>query len=119
MSRFHPERGAVGAEINMNLVAGAILLSYRERILSDPVAAECQRAVVDKGAACCCKRESFRAMISARNSSEECSGAAIPVEPAPPRVSTSLSRECLRESWVFHGLQKVSGKNTAHKENEE
>jgi hypothetical protein len=92
---------AIGGGIFMSLITGATPLSDRERSLSNMMTAECLRAIAENGGARCCKRETFRALITAAEfAAKEC-GIVIPVEFPPPCSFTVLNRECLGVRCAF------------------
>jgi hypothetical protein len=107
---------AIGAGIFMSLITGATPLSDRERKLSNMITAECLMAIADNGGARCCKRESFRAIITAVEFVRRELGVVLPVEMPACCSFTDRNRECLRERCAFHGVEQKTDQNTSHEE---
>lgn len=100
---FHGACGAaIGAGIFMSIVTGATPLSHNERNLSNLITAECLLAIVKNGGARCCKRETFRAIVTAVEFVRRELGVSLSVDPVPPCVFTAMNRECLRERCGFY-----------------
>ncbi len=95
---------AIGAGIFMSLMTGATPLSDRERVLSNLITADCLRAIADNGGARCCKRASFRAILTATEFVRRELGIDLPVEWPPACAFTELNRECLLERCAFYDI---------------
>lgn len=94
---------AIGSGIFMSLVTGATPLSDRERKLANLITADCLRAIAENGGARCCKRETFRAIITAGEFVSRELGIDLPLEPPPSCTFSGVNRECLLERCAFHG----------------
>lgn len=100
---FHGACGAaIGAGIFMSIVTGATPLAGAERRLSNFLTAECLRVIAESGGARCCKREAFRAIVTAVEFVRRELGVSLPVDPVPPCVFSAMNRECLRECCEFY-----------------
>lgn len=100
---FHGACGAaIGAGIFMSIVTGATPLTGAERRLSNLLTAECLRIIAESGGARCCKRETFRAIVTAVEFVRRELGVSLPVDPVPPCVFSAMNRECLRERCGFY-----------------
>jgi hypothetical protein len=94
---------AIGAGIFMSLVTGATPLSDSERKLSNMITAECLRVIAENGGPRCCKRESFRAIITTVEFVEREFGVVLPIELPDACVFTRLNGECIRNRCRFYG----------------
>ncbi|MEA5115152.1 MAG: DUF5714 domain-containing protein [Geobacteraceae bacterium] len=100
---FHGACGAaIGAGIFMSIVTDATPLTGAERRLSNLLTAECLLTIAKSGGARCCKRETFRAIVTAVEFVRRELGVSLPVDLVPACVFSAMNRECLRERCGFY-----------------
>ncbi len=93
---------AVGTGIFVSIVTGATPLSRSEWRLSNLMTSESLRAIAEKGGPRCCKRDSFLAILTARDFLARELSLDLPDEEPVMCDFHGLNRECLKEGCPFY-----------------
>jgi hypothetical protein len=105
---LHGACGAgIGTGICVSLITGATPLSTSERGLSNRMTAESLLEIARTGAARCCKRDSFLAILSAVRFLGNEFGILLPVSDEIRCTFSDQNRECLKERCRFNRARSI------------
>jgi hypothetical protein len=107
---------AIGTGIFVSIITGATPVSDAERKQSNMMTSESLRVIAENGGPRCCKRDSFWAIITAKEFVQREFGVVFPVELPPSCPFGALNRECLGKRCAFFGQQgrphaRITGEN--------
>ncbi|NJD90718.1 MAG: SAM-dependent methyltransferase [Geobacter sp.] len=106
---FHGTCGAaMGAGVACSVLTGATPLAREEWRLSNLMTAACLTAIGEAGGPRCCKRDTFLALLTARNFLNRHLNAGLPEGSLPVCSFSANNRECLAAGCSFYPA-------TAHK----